>query len=310
MSLSFMASRLLWSLLLLIGGLQLASAERTTTYFHTDGLGSVVAASNESGALLWRKSYAPYGEQIDAQPDDERLSYTGKPHDDATGLTYFGGRYYDPSIGRFTSVDPVHFIESNPMSFNRYAYANNNPYKYVDPDGEFVNFAAKFVLDVGVNIAFNYVTTGQLDVGGALKESAVGILNPAKTVAKLGKLANAVAKAEKKTHGITSGASKLTGDGDRVIYRMGTSKESASRLGRKAQEAEDAIGIHGVSGSTTKPSVPCSAASCSSLETAGFKVRATPTRNDPNHVTIELPNPVTKEVAKKFNDAFGRRDVR
>jgi hypothetical protein len=36
---------------------------------------------------------------------------------------------------RFLSVDPVGFKEGNPASFNRYAYANNNPYKYIDPDG-------------------------------------------------------------------------------------------------------------------------------------------------------------------------------
>ena len=84
------------------------------------------------------------------------------------------------------------------MSFNRYAYVNNNPYKYVDPDGEFLNFAATFVLDVGINVAYNYVTTGEMDVGGALKESAVGILNPAKTVAKAGKLALALSKVQKK----------------------------------------------------------------------------------------------------------------
>ncbi len=45
-------------------------------------------------------------------------------------------RYYDPVIGRFYSNDPVGFSSSNPMMFNRYAYANNNPYKYVDPDGQ------------------------------------------------------------------------------------------------------------------------------------------------------------------------------
>ena len=178
-------------ILTLLCGLQ-AHAERTTTFYHTDGLGSVVAATDQSGAVLWRKDYAPYGAQIDSTPDSESIAYTGKQHDDVTGLTYFGARYYDPEIGRFLSVDPVGFVESNPTSFNRYAYVNNNPYKYVDPDGEFLNFAAKFVLDVGVNMAFNYVTTGELNVGGALKESAIGILNPAKTVAKLGKLAGAV----------------------------------------------------------------------------------------------------------------------
>jgi hypothetical protein len=38
-------------------------------------------------------------------------------------------------LGRFLSVDPVQFREDNIFSFNRYAYANNNPYRYFDPDG-------------------------------------------------------------------------------------------------------------------------------------------------------------------------------
>ncbi|MER2491047.1 RHS repeat-associated core domain-containing protein [Catenovulum sediminis] len=42
-------------------------------------------------------------------------------------------RYYDPVIGRFLSNDPVGY--SNVHNFNRYAYGNNNPYKFIDPDG-------------------------------------------------------------------------------------------------------------------------------------------------------------------------------
>ena len=113
-----------------------ALAARTTTYFSTDGLGSVVAATNETGAVLWRKDYAPYGEQLDTSNSSERLAYTGKQHDSVTGLTNFGARQYDPEIGRFLSLDPIGFIKENPMSFNRYAYASNNPYRYVDPDGQ------------------------------------------------------------------------------------------------------------------------------------------------------------------------------
>ncbi len=41
-------------------------------------------------------------------------------------------RYYDPYAGRFLAVDPV---QANTGSFNRYWYANNNPYVYTDPDG-------------------------------------------------------------------------------------------------------------------------------------------------------------------------------
>jgi len=48
-------------------------------------------------------------------------------------------RYYDPVIGRFYSNDPMdamsHLAKGNVHGFGRYTYANNNPYKYIDPDG-------------------------------------------------------------------------------------------------------------------------------------------------------------------------------
>ena len=78
----------------------------------------------------------PYGEKrIDDVANRDQGSFTGHIDDSATGLTYMQARYYDPTIGRFLSIDPVGFKSSNAMLFNRYAYANNNPYKYIDPDG-------------------------------------------------------------------------------------------------------------------------------------------------------------------------------
>lgn len=44
-------------------------------------------------------------------------------------------RYYDPTIGRFLSVDPVTAYEKPMDNFNRYVYARNNPYSFTDPDG-------------------------------------------------------------------------------------------------------------------------------------------------------------------------------
>lgn len=44
-------------------------------------------------------------------------------------------RYYDPMIGRFLSVDPVTSDTTSGGNFNRYNYATNNPYKFIDPDG-------------------------------------------------------------------------------------------------------------------------------------------------------------------------------
>ena len=49
-------------------------------------------------------------------------------------------RYYDPQIGRFLSVDPVSADAAGGTNFNRYWYANNNPYKFTDPDGRYISF--------------------------------------------------------------------------------------------------------------------------------------------------------------------------
>jgi RHS repeat-associated protein len=55
--------------------------------------------------------------------------------DSTTGLVYAQQRYYDPVLGRFLSPDPVETNPNTGGSFNRYKYASNNPYRFVDPDG-------------------------------------------------------------------------------------------------------------------------------------------------------------------------------
>ena len=113
------------------------SATEVVTYYHNDALGSPVAATNEQGNVIWREEYEPYGKRLNvesASQENEQF-YTGKQEEAELGLQYFGARWYDPSIGRFISMDPVGFKEGNIHSFNRYTYANNNPYRYVDPDG-------------------------------------------------------------------------------------------------------------------------------------------------------------------------------
>jgi len=50
-------------------------------------------------------------------------------------------------FGRFLSVDSVRFTEGNVHSFNRYAYANNNPYRYIDPDGKWSTDAHEYFID-------------------------------------------------------------------------------------------------------------------------------------------------------------------
>ena len=125
-----------------------AYATQSITFYHNDLLGSPVAATDENGDLCWREDYQPYGDKLENEDayepattgcglDDNQIGYTGHVIDKDLGLTYMQARYYDPIVGRFMGVDPVGIQLDNQVSFNRYAYANNNPYKFVDPDGRY-----------------------------------------------------------------------------------------------------------------------------------------------------------------------------
>lgn len=111
------------------------TAAQEVRYIHTDALGSVVAVTDSSRAVVERREYEPYGAQLSPGLADGP-GYTGHVQDVATGLTYMQQRYYDPEMGRMLSVDPVTAYGSGNMRhFNPYAYAFNNPYRFTDPDG-------------------------------------------------------------------------------------------------------------------------------------------------------------------------------
>ena len=122
--------------LLLCAAPLLADAQ-TVTYFHNDAAGTPLLATDAAGAVVWKESYQPYGGKLNNQPAalGNQIGFAGKPYDNASGLAYAGARYYDPVLGRFMGVDPAAVEPGSVHGFNRYAYANNNPYKYVDPDG-------------------------------------------------------------------------------------------------------------------------------------------------------------------------------
>ncbi len=121
----------------LMAMLTTAAGAGTITYYHNDLAGSPAVATDASGQVIWRESYRPYGERLTNAPASSTndVWFTSRRQDQETGLVYMGARYYDPVAGRFLSTDPKGFDEANIHTFNRYAYANNNPYRYKDPDG-------------------------------------------------------------------------------------------------------------------------------------------------------------------------------
>lgn len=128
-------SRMTWIVGLLAAGLALPAQAASVRYVHTDALGSVVAKTDENRVVLERREYEPYGRQLVPSNVQDGPGYTGHVQDAATQLTYMQQRYYDPGIGMFLSVDPVTAYSNRVGLFHRYRYANNNPYKFTDPDG-------------------------------------------------------------------------------------------------------------------------------------------------------------------------------
>ena len=123
-------------------GIQPRSVETVseTTYIHTDALRSPVAETDASGAVVKRMAYTPWGVPADGIYT-QGPGYTGHVTDAATGLSYMQQRYYDPVGARFVSPDPVRPDAESGGNFNRYWYANDNPYKYIDPHGRQVQYA-------------------------------------------------------------------------------------------------------------------------------------------------------------------------
>jgi RHS repeat-associated protein len=113
----------------------------SVVYDHTDGLGSPVALTDATGKLISRTRYEPYG--LTAAGPTPVIGFTGHVNAADIGLVYMQQRYYDPVAGRFLSIDPVVTDATSGKSFNRYVYANNNPFKYIDPDGR--DAAERFV---------------------------------------------------------------------------------------------------------------------------------------------------------------------
>ncbi|MEJ2306883.1 MAG: RHS repeat-associated core domain-containing protein, partial [candidate division WOR-3 bacterium] len=112
-----------------------ASETRSIYYYHGDHLGSSNFVTDCDGEEYEHVEYTPYGETwIDEGRDTlERINYlfTSKELDTETGLYYFGARYLDPQTSRWLSSDPL--MDGQ----NWYGYANNNPIKYIDPNGLF-----------------------------------------------------------------------------------------------------------------------------------------------------------------------------
>jgi len=123
----------------LLGELQVNGSTQSTTYFLSDGLGSILGVFSNtatSASLLASQLYYPYGASRYGSGSISPYTnkgFTGQYNDPTSGLDYYGARYYDPVVGLFVSVDKK---LGDMQGANPYAYVGENPETNTDPTGE------------------------------------------------------------------------------------------------------------------------------------------------------------------------------
>ncbi|MFG3505586.1 polymorphic toxin type 43 domain-containing protein [Streptomyces sp. NPDC047821] len=107
------------------------------TYILTDHQNtSTTQVTNDATQAVTRRKTTIFGAPRGSQPTNWTgdKGFVGGTNDTDTSLTHIGAREYDPTIGRFISVDPIMDLADS-QQLHGYTYANNNPVTYSDPTG-------------------------------------------------------------------------------------------------------------------------------------------------------------------------------
>ena len=116
-------------------------------YYHRDHQGSILSLTDSNGATVESNRYDAYGvtTKTSTVNTGNIYGYTGREYDDED-LYYYRARYYDPTLQRFISEDPIYLSSGD---YNFYAYVGGNPVNGVDPFGLQWQFTVGVSLDFG-----------------------------------------------------------------------------------------------------------------------------------------------------------------
>ncbi len=126
-----------------VASIALRPESQEIKYYHQDHLGSSGVMTDAEGVLVEEFSYYPFGDvrsHYETDRSGEPYQFTQKERDKESGLNYFETRYQTSELGRFISVDPLLAYQVNecledPQKLNLYAYCQNRPLIYIDPNG-------------------------------------------------------------------------------------------------------------------------------------------------------------------------------
>lgn len=165
-----------------IYGLSLISATAPLfeQFYQQDGLGSAASVTDQTGTLKVNYTYDPWGKLLNAiDPLGSKNSYkfTGEALDSATSLYFLRARYYDASVGRFISKDPLPHRDQVSRKA-AYVYAGNSPVQHVDPTGlsfdTFLqNYSRAFTQTITSLPSFAICGGGVFSVGNSCKQQGL-----------------------------------------------------------------------------------------------------------------------------------------
>ncbi|PIB01550.1 hypothetical protein CB0940_00643 [Cercospora beticola] len=147
-----------------------------------DHKGTVTHSYDCDKATVTKQNFSDYGKSL-VRSEENGPGFEGKVQDTDSGLICFGGRWYDPVIGRFITPDTVTDISGlgKRDGLNRYVFENNDPVNHVDPTGHWSWDAIGGIILgavlIGAAIAVTVATAGVASpLGAALAAGAVGAL--------------------------------------------------------------------------------------------------------------------------------------
>ncbi|HKG80759.1 MAG TPA: RHS repeat-associated core domain-containing protein [Pyrinomonadaceae bacterium] len=115
---------------------QLIAGTWVSSFYNTDGHGSVRQLTNESAVVTDTYTYDAYGKVISQTGSTPNVYlYSGERFDPDLGLYHLRARYYNVDRGRFMSLDPYPGDIDEPSSIHKYLYAHADPVNFVDPTG-------------------------------------------------------------------------------------------------------------------------------------------------------------------------------
>lgn len=167
-------------------------------YLHRDYQGTIVAVTNQTGALVEKRLFDAWGNIVKVQDGAGNIlagltvldrGYTGHEHLQSVGIIHMNGRLYDPKLHRFLQPDNYIQEPDNTQNYNKYGYVLNNPLKYTDPSGEEAVSAAAFGIAVGIGAlvaGLTYTLTAlwsdvPFNIGGLAKATFIGAASAAVT---------------------------------------------------------------------------------------------------------------------------------